>query len=659
MNLGLKQKFFILAGLAGLLMAIVSIIGYYTAYNNLETSVEEEISATVETQSRILDGWLKEKATSATYAANLMTSYNGNDTLIKTKNSLSLTTSDPEILDLNIGMEDGYFASYNTGDGTGKLDPRTRPWYQDAKSAGKTVFTAPYVDRNTQKLVVSAVSPFKANGQFRGVLCTDIDLEVLTNQVKSVKYRDEAAIGVIVDTDGNILATGGKEQIMSNFKEVPGIGQRFNEISQQGEGFLIYDYEDTEMVFGYTKVPATGWIFGISVPYDVVFASLLSMKITYGVLTLVGLVLIIFMCLHLSANIIRTVSILKEHSVQLANGNLKIDHIDVNSSDEIGTLADAFNSMSGNLRKLITKMATTAEQVAASSEELTASAHQSADASVHVAEAAGEVNDNVDRQLNDIQSALVDVDSVYQDIEKMADQSFKTAGISREAAEAAKRGADLMDGATESMKNIEKSVLSSADVVRKLGENSKQIGQIVETISGIAEQTNLLALNAAIEAARAGEHGRGFAVVSDEVRKLAEQSQIAAEQIRERISTTQKDTEEAVEAMNSGTEDVKAGTEAIREVGEQFKDIMKMVNGIQSQMEGIGKAVETVSDGATRIIEAINSIDEVSHKTAENTKSISSATESQSASNEEIAAASQALASLAGEMQEAIGKFKL
>lgn len=657
--MNLKQKFFVLAGLAGILMAIISIIGYYTAYSNLESSVEGEIRATVETQSEILDGWLKEKATSATYAANLMTEYNGNDSLIKTKAALSLTTSDPEILDLNIGMEDGYFASYKTGDGTGKLDPRTRPWYNDAKNAGKTVFTAPYVDKNTQKLVVSAVSPFRANGQFRGTICTDIDLEVLTNQVKSIKYRGESAVGVIVDKEGSILATGGQEQPMSKFQDIPGLGEKFQEIFSNSEGFFVYDYNGEDMVFGYTKIPSTGWVLGVSVPYSFVFASLASMRITFLVITLIGLVLIIFLCLKLSSSIISTVMVLKDHSVELANGNLKMKDIDVNSSDEIGTLADAFNKMSNNLKKLISKMATTAEQVAASSEQLTASAHQSADASVSVAETAEEVNVHVDKQLADIQNALQDLDTVYHDIEKMSDQSFKTAEISRDAAEAAKHGAELMDGATESMKNIEKSVLESADVVRKLGENSQQIGQIVEAISGIAEQTNLLALNAAIEAARAGEQGRGFAVVADEVRKLAEQSQTAAEQIRQRIATTQQDTEEAVNAMNSGTEDVQKGTAAIREVGEQFKDIMKMVNDIQTRTEGVGYAVETVSDGATRIIKAINSIDEVSHKTSENTRSISSATESQSASNEEIAAASQALATLAGEMQEAIGKFKL
>ena len=201
--------------------------------------------------------------------------------------------------------------------------------------------------------------------------------------------------------------------------------------------------------------------------------------------------------------------------------------------------------------------------------------------------------------------------------------------------------------------------MNSADVVRTLGESSQQIGQIVEAISSIADQTNLLALNAAIEAARAGEHGRGFAVVADEVRKLAAESQESAEQIKERILTIQKDTAHAVSAMEEGKTEVQLGAKAIRDVGEQFQDIMGQVNDIRNQIDEISTSVNSVSSGAGNIVDAVDSIDSVSRRTADHTSSISASTEEQSASNEEIAAASQSLAHLASDMQAAINKFKL
>lgn len=654
----LQQKFFVLAGLVGLLLAAVSVIGFYTADSNLETSVDQELSATVQTQGASLDGWLAQKATSASHTANLMAAFNGDSTRSQAQNSLAVASDDADILDVTVGMEDGFIQSFYAGNNTGKRDPRQRPWYKDAKSAGQTFFTEAYVDSETNKLVVSAVTPFSVNGAFGGAICSDITLDVLKSRVQSIKYRGEGS-GIIIEKTGNVLATAGSEEPMSDIHKEPGIGEHFDEMLQKGEGFfLMDDYGGEKSVFAYTSIASTGWIVGIAVPYDFVFASVNMLKLTYGLLTVIGLALVVFMCLRFASIITGSVKALEEHAVQLADGNLRMDDIAVTSSDEIGSLTKAFNGMGGSLRNLIKKMASTSEQVAASSEELTANAQQSANTSVHVAETVGDVGINMEQQLNDVQAAMDNVNIVYKDIQRMAEDSDMAAKTSEQTAEAAQRGAQLMEEAVKKMSSIEASVMASAEVVKKLGENSQQIGQIIDAISSIAEATNLLSLNAAIEAARAGEHGRGFAVVAEEVRKLAAESQTSAEKIKERIASIQQDTSRAVESMQSGTHDVQAGTQAIREVGEQFKDIMTMVNGIQKQIGGISRSAADVSTGAKQIVEAITSIDAVSRKTADATQTISSATEEQSASNEEIAAASQALATLAAEMQDAIGSFK-
>ena len=657
--MGIRQKFFVLAGMVGLLLAIVSVVGYYTANSNLQASVEHELTVTIGEEGKDLNGWLMEKGASATYEANLMTAFNGDVSRIKTIEALALASSDSQSLDINIGMEDGYFASYHLGDGTGRLDPRTRPWYNQAKQAGKTEFTEPYVDKNTNKLVVSAVSPFKANGQFLGAICTDIGLDVLDEWAANAKYRGEAGEAIIIDQKGEILANAGEAAVMSDIRGVEGIGPHFDEMLQKDRGFFTYDSKAGEMVFGYMKLPTTGWIFGLSVPYDFVFESVSTMRVTYILLTLIGVILIVFICLQFAGRITTPIVELEQRATELSNGNLRIEDAVVRTTDEIGSLTKAFNTMSANLRNLISKMATTAEQVAASSQELTANAQQSADASVHVAETVSEVTGNVDQQLQDIDGAKESVDAVYKDMADMMQKAREVMTASQQTSDAAKKGSELMEDAVKKMGNIEQSVMASAQVVKTLGENSQQIGQIVEAISSIAEQTNLLSLNAAIEAARAGEQGRGFAVVADEVRKLAAESQQSAEQIKARIASIQQDTAQAVESMNNGTAEVAHGTKAIRDVGVQFEDILSKVDGINQQMEEINHSVQTVTAGAERIVTAVDSIDSVSRKTADHTQTISSATEEQSASNEEIAAASHALANLAGDMQEAVGKFKL
>ncbi len=656
--MGLKQKFMILAGIIGLLMAAVSITGYFMASNDLQKSVDSELRATVSREAMTLDGWLREKRAFGEATTNYMTSLNGNYDIMHNKETLGTTISDKEILEMTGGTEDGWWMGFYNGEKTGKRDPRERPWYKEAKAQDKVLFTEAYIAASTGKLVVSVAAPVKADGKFIGATCVDIALDAITEQANKMKYHGEGA-GIIMEKSGNILATSGAGEQMKSFKDIDGLGSHFEEMVKNGEGYFEATINGEQKVFAYQTVPSTGWIMGISVPTSFVFASLSHLRLVFGILTIIGLLLASLICRSFALRIVDPVGKLEAHASQMAEGNLAIESLPVESSDEIGSLTKAFNTMSTNLRKLISQMATTSEQVAASSEELTANAQQSADASVHVAETVGEVSLSMEKQLTDIDGAKKNVDEVYADVSAMADKARTVTETSTQTAEAAQKGSQLMENAVKRMGNIEQSVMASAEVVQKLGENSNQIGQIVEAISSIAEQTNLLSLNAAIEAARAGEHGRGFAVVAEEVRKLASESQESAEQIKARIASIQNDTYEAVKAMQNGKDEVQSGTMAIREVGEQFEGILTMVNGIKTQMDEINHSVETVAQGTGNIVNAVDSIDTISRKTSENTQTISAATEEQSASNEEIAAASQALAHMATDMQTAISKFKI
>ena len=659
MELSLKQKFSLLAVLSSALLVVVSAIAYYISDKSLTETIENETSEIIKSQAIELDKWLIGRAITAERLADLL----GNmGTLDKMKNRelYAVATSDKEIMEVTIGLEDKFFYGYNAGDFTGKIDPTGRGWYKSAKEKDALTLSDSYLDSFTNKVIVSAVAPIKSNGQFMGATCIDITLDALDKQVESMNYRGQGS-GLIIERNGTILATS-EENGARNISEIPAIAEHFDEMVEKGKGYFILPADPIHpkrAVFAYNTLRTSGWIVGITVDENYVFEPSASLRVTYFILVVAGAIVMFIFSLKMSSNITDAILKLQDHAVQLSKGNLRLDDIVVDSRDEIGTLANAFNEMSGNLRGLIGKMSNTAHQVAAASEELTASAQQSADTSVHVAEKVGEVNMNVNTQLADIDAAKESVDLVFRDIENMSAKTNVVTKASNETAESAQRGSKLMETAVGKMTNIEKSVMASAEVVKKLGESSQQIGQIVEAISGIAEQTNLLALNAAIEAARAGEHGRGFAVVSEEVRKLASESATSAEQIRDRINQIQHDTAEAVEAMQTGTKDVQEGTEAIREVGEQFKQIMKRVDGIQQQMAGIGTSMKTVSTGANKIVEAVESINEVSRQTSEHTNSISNDTETQSASNEEIAAASQSLSKLAEEMQNEINKFKV
>jgi methyl-accepting chemotaxis protein len=343
---------------------------------------------------------------------------------------------------------------------------------------------------------------------------------------------------------------------------------------------------------------------------------------------------------------------------KVAAGNLMLT-ADMKREDEIGDLAAAFNTMIKQLQELIRKIATNAEQVAASSEELTASAQQSAQAATQVAHSITDVAEGAGEQLKASTSAAMVVEEISTSIgeisvtmQAVANQSVKTAGK-------AKEGGKALNKAVDQMKKIEKTVNTSAEVVADLGQRSQEIGQIVDTISGIAGQTNLLALNAAIEAARAGEQGRGFAVVADEVRKLAEQSQEATKKINELVLEIQAGTNNAVTAMTDGTREVKFGAEVVDEAGNTFKEIVEMVELVSDQVAEMSNSVEQIAKGSGQIVDSVKQINAFSQRAAAESETVSAATEEQSASMGEIATASQSLAILSENLQSSISSFKI
>ena len=215
-----------------------------------------------------------------------------------------------------------------------------------------------------------------------------------------------------------------------------------------------------------------------------------------------------------------------------------------------------------------------------------------------------------------------------------------------------------MEATVAQMNTIADTVISSSNVVAKLGERSKEIGNIVEVISGISGQTNLLALNAAIEAARAGEHGHGFAVVAEEVRKLAEESQQASKQIGDLIRAIQEETEQAVAAMQTGRSEAEKGRENVTATGKGFSEIRAMIDRLQQYSVTIGTTMEDLTRRAAKIDDATGKIHDSASKVAAESQNVSAATEQQAAGMEEIAASSRGLSDMAHDLNAAAAKFK-
>ena len=342
---------------------------------------------------------------------------------------------------------------------------------------------------------------------------------------------------------------------------------------------------------------------------------------------------------------------------KIAQGDLRV-HLSTESGDEFAQMADETNKMLENIRNMTKTIQKTAESVADASGTLTNTAEQSAHATQSVAQSITEVAEASHGQMDSVAEAKHQVHAFTRGLSDATSAIENVADDIEHTSQKAEEGNQLVVATVDQMNAIADTVVSSSEVVAKLGERSKEIGNIVEVISGISGQTNLLALNAAIEAARAGEHGHGFAVVAEEVRKLAEESQNASKQIGDLIRAIQEETEEAVTAMETGRTEAEKGRENVAATGEGFSEILSMIRRIQENAGSIKATMDDLGQRAAKIDTATGEIHDAASKVASESQTVSAATEEQAAGMEEIAASSRGLSDMAHELNTAAAKFK-
>lgn len=333
--------------------------------------------------------------------------------------------------------------------------------------------------------------------------------------------------------------------------------------------------------------------------------------------------------------------------------------VDIKTNDEIEELANNMNLAMDSVSQLISEVKVATNKLAASAENLSSSATGTSKVAKEVSASVEKINSDLygqDQNVESLSGLMEELAASYEQISASTDEVNNRAQLAQNAGD---NGLLLVQNMTNQIRQIEVSVIDSSKRIKVLGQHSNNIGKIIDLIADISSQTNLLALNAAIEAARAGEHGKGFAVVADEVRKLAEETAGATEQIRGLIGQIQGETNGAIQQFDTATTAVNEGINYVEQTGESFELILEAIKSVAAGLSEVATAITEMSSGTSNAVEDINDIATASNEIAVRSEGLKASSDEQVSTSERIYSSADELNNMAEKLKELVSKFKV
>lgn len=641
----------------------MSYYSYYESRNMLSEEIMQTASYLVESNSNNIYSSLKEKEVLVSVIAQVL----GDKAITQSEEIAFLQ----QVKSSRPGVQSAYtgYENMTCSDSQGitekekpkGYDPRKREWYKVALNVDGIGYTEVY-ESTSKELSVAVVKQILRQGKIIGVTGIGMDIEPIHKLTREFKIG-KTGYAAIVDARGNFIYH-------------PIFGLKDNIFKADGGSFAEYGKKimngttnvqtglvgGVEILMAASPIGQSGWTFIFFVPKSEMLDQVKMLGIHSFLSSIVGLILLGIIILIITLRIVQRIKVLKEMAEQVAHGNLSLvneNRVGVSDGDEIDNLTCSFLYMTKNLRELISHVHFSAGQVANSAQQFRESSQQSAEASCSVASSITNISQGAEGQvntLNEVSSVVLEMSTNIADVATTANGMSR---VAEKATFATDVGQRAIDKAISQMDSMVKAARKAKETSGDLKNSSKQIGAIVDLISTIAGQTNLLALNAAIEAARAGAQGRGFAVVAEEVRKLAEQSEKAAQQITALIQKNHQNINNVVESIDSAILNVNQGVSVVTSAGEEFKNISFFVKDVVSQVKNISMSLDQLSSGSQRIVISVNEYGSACKDVAEELQNVSGAVEEQLAASEEIASTGGVLSHLSEQLHEQVCRFKI
>ncbi|MBB6216015.1 methyl-accepting chemotaxis protein [Anaerosolibacter carboniphilus] len=646
-------------------LTISGIVGYYLASKNITKESLEKLQMASDKYGESINSWLLAQGKIVEEIGDSIVFHGQYDSSSLLDYLTNRTEANEYSIAVYLGFADNQFVS---GDGwipSEDYKCTERDWYKAAVNHKQLVYTAPYIDATTGQMVITIAKPIMQNDHVIGVLGSDIEVQKIVELIQGAKPFEDS-YGFLLDQDKNIMIHPHKDfaptsEGLVNISKVMD-GKFVNILSDSGKiAVPTTDYDGHDRYFSSTVIPSAEWTVGFAIPVAEVEKSMNGLILGFIFALIISQAIALILTFFLGHSITKPIIALTRYAENVAHLDLRndIDQRHIAMRDETGRLASAFQSIVESLRRISGQILDSAGHVAAASEQLIATSEQSAQASEQMASLAEEVAQNAELQLKEIMSTASAMENISVQIEEVSQNTNGINVLGNQVAKQSNVGKEEMQKVIAQMNRIYRSAEDVGKSLLGITGSSDKMNEITDVIKAIADQTSLLALNASIEAARAGEQGKGFAVVAGEVRKLAEESQKAAQEISELIHENRISIRAANSAMDTSSGDVKKGIEIVKTAEETFSDISLLIEKINQQIESTAVAVEQISLNSNHVVTAAGRIEKISTNVSGQIQSVSAATEEQSASMEEIASSSYSLGELAQGLKDTVKSFKL
>ncbi|MBU5208558.1 methyl-accepting chemotaxis protein [Bacillus safensis] len=545
-----------------------------------------------------------------------------------------------------IGTIDGKmlgFPEFDLGEG---YDPSKQGWFkQAAEKPDQVVWTDPYVDEATKKVIVSATKAIVKDGKVIGVAGLDLKLSSIQSYIneQEIPYKGTA---FLVDGTGTLLAHPTEQG--KNISKVPSVKKALDNSG----------VDDSKELTVLSKIKEADWTVGVSFEKSKLLWITEQMNQTSIIISVIAIILAIILSFLLARSITTPIKRLIEHVRKVSEGDLT-STLAVKSQDEIGSLTKSINQMTEDVRELIEKVKGASDQVVKSADEVTHISNETLLSSEQIATAIQEVATGATKQASDAETINEKSEYLYEKVRHMGELASQMQTNSKSSEDASYKGLDALGllvqkstQASEESKKVEQMLLD-------LEHKTKNIENVVTAISEISDQTNLLALNASIEAARAGESGRGFAVVAEEVRKLAEQSAQSTKHISETVKLIQDESKKAAEAMTTASKMNEEQGAAINATGEALSSITMEMQALVGSIDSIHTQINEMTEEQQKMSDSIQSIAAISEESAASAEEVHASTDEQVQVLERTKTSTEMLNESSQALRQAVDRFKV